>query len=361
MKNKARLQRIVSVRGTGNLSTWCLIQSGGIVMELVHVYLPLSQPKHCKPSIPEIPFPTKIAQHKCLWGHFRVLGVLDLFQQTEPLGISPKSAKSISLATRTIPENKPLCFSPPVRWGLLDFMSDTSPLPPLPLPSSPSSSSSAILCDQCSAPDLNGESARSVCRAGPQLRVCEISVPRRTSTASLRGQCSAPDLNRESARSVLRAGPQPRVCEISVACRTSTASLRDQCCVPDLNRESARSVLRAGPQLDPASSVLWQDHNRRYVRKICQKEFQKICPKECQKICQKECQKICQKEWQQICQKECQKECQKICQKECQKICQKECQQICQKECQNECIMSERMSERTQKICQKDCQEICQK
>ena len=126
-------------------------------------------------------------------------------------------------------------------------MSDTSPLPPLPLPSSPSSSSSAILCDQCSAPDLNGESARSVCRAGPQLRVCEISVPRRTSTASLRGQCSAPDLNRESARSVLRAGPQPRVCEISVACRTSTASLRDQCCVPDLNRG------RQDEGLDPSS------------------------------------------------------------------------------------------------------------
>ena len=99
---------------------------------------------------------------------------------------------------------------------------------------------------------------RSVFRAGPQRRVCEISVPRRTSTASLRDQCAAPDLNREFARSVFRAGPQPRVCEISVACRTSTASLRDQCCVPDLNRESA-------------SSVLWQDHNRRYVRKICQK------------------------------------------------------------------------------------------
>ena len=88
---------------------------------------------------------------------------------------------------------------------------------------------------------------RSVFRAGPQRRVCEISVPRRTSTASLRDQCAAPDLNREFARSVFRAGPQPRVCEISVACRTSTASLRDQCCVPDLNRESARSVLRAGP------------------------------------------------------------------------------------------------------------------
>ena len=116
---------------------------------------------------------------------------------------------------------------------------------------------------------------RSVFRAGPQRRVCEISVPRRTSTASLRDQCAAPDLNRESARSVLRAGPQPRVCEISVACRTSTASLRDQCSAPDLNREMRQ-------------------------KEECQKDCQRICQKECQKICQKECQKICQK----ICQKE---------------------------------------------------------
>ena len=45
------------------------------------------------------------------------------------------------------------------------------------------------------------------------------------------------------------AGPQPRLCEISVACRTSTAIPWVQCCVPDLNRDPVRSVLRAGPQL----------------------------------------------------------------------------------------------------------------
>ena len=162
------------------------------------------------------------------------------------------------------------------------------------------SSSTAIRWDQCSAPDLNRDPVRSVFRAGPQPRSCEISVPCRTSTAIRWDQCSAPDLNHDPVRSVFRAGPQPRSGESSVPRRTSTAILWEQCSAPDLTRE------------------------------MCQKECQKIWQKKCQKICQKECQKICQKE----CQKICQIECQKICQKECQKICQ-----IWQKE-----YMSERMS-----------------
>ena len=172
--------------------------------------------------------------------------------------------------------------SPPVRWGLLDFMSA--------LTSSSSFSSSAFAFSFVSSCDP----VRPVFRTGPQPRSCEFSVPRRTSTAILWVQCSAPDLNRDPVSSVFRAGPQPRSCEASVPRRTSTAILWGQCSAPDLNRE------------------------------MCQKEE---CQKDCQKICQKECQKICQKE----CQKICQKECQKICQKECQKICQKECQKICQK------------------------------
>ncbi len=73
-------------------------------------------------------------------------------------------------------------------------MSDTSPLPPRPLPLPPCPlpprpprrrTSTASLRDQCSVPDLNCESARSVFRAGPQLRASEISVPCRTSTAIL--------------------------------------------------------------------------------------------------------------------------------------------------------------------------------
>ena len=198
-------------------------------------------------------------------------------------------------------------FSPPVRWGLLDFMSVSSPPPPPPPPPprpppSPCPPPVAILWVQCGVLDPNRDPASAVWRAGPQPRSCEFSVACRTPTVISWVQCCVPDLNCDSASSVWRAGPQPRSCEFSVACRTPTAILRVQCGVPDPNCDPVSSVWRAGPQ------VLCQ--------KICQKEWQKICQKECQKICQKKCQKDMSER--------CQKECQKICQKECQKICQKE-------------------------------------
>ena len=56
-------------------------------------------------------------------------------------------------------------------------------------------------------------------------RLLVLRLPRSSSTAILRDQCSAPDLNRDPVRSVFRAGPQPRSGEISVPCRTSTAIL----------------------------------------------------------------------------------------------------------------------------------------
>ena len=172
-----------------------------------------------------------------------------------------------------------LVFSPPVRWGLLDFMSALVLLL-LFLASFSSASSScefsvmrrtllrpcefnvmcrtstAILWVQCGVPDLNRDPVSSVWRAGPQPRSCEFSVACRASTAILWGQCGVPDLNRDPASAVWRAGPQPRSCQCSVACRTSTAILPVQCGVPDLNRDqcadlnrdAVSSVWRAGPQ-----------------------------------------------------------------------------------------------------------------
>ena len=169
------------------------------------------------------------------------------------------------------------CFSPPVRWGLLDFMSvSSSPPPPRPLLLRRPPQLTGILWVQCGVLDPNG--------------------------------------NWDPLSSVWRTGPQPRSCEFSVASRTPTAILRIQCGVPDPNRDPVSSVWRAGPQ------VLCQ--------KICQKEWQKICQKEWQKICQKKCQKDMSEDMSERMSKDmserCQKECQKICQKECQKICQKE-------------------------------------
>ena len=169
------------------------------------------------------------------------------------------------------------CFSPPVRWGLLDFMSVSSPSPPPLLLLSSSSAS---------------------------LSICCVHVMCRTSTAILWVQCGVPDLNRDPVSSVWRPGPQPRSREFSVASRTSTAILWVQCGVPDLNRDPVSSVWRPGRQV------------------MCQK----ICQKECQKLCQKECQKKCQKDMSEDMSERMSKDMSERCQKECQKICQ-----ICQK------------------------------
>ena len=102
--------------------------------------------------------------------------------------------------------------SPPVRWGLLDFMWVylllllLLVLLVLALASIRAQfryrTSTAIICAQCSLPDLNRNHLRPVFATGP-LRC-------RPSTAIICAQCSLPDLNRDPLRPVFAAGPQPR-------------------------------------------------------------------------------------------------------------------------------------------------------
>ena len=164
---------------------------------------------------------------------------------------------SMPRAARAIPylawHRQSQCFSPPARWGLLDFMSvaSSSCLPPACLlpPRRPSAASCLLPppaasclvlllfgnCDpQCSLPDLNHDHPRPVFPAGPQPRPATPSVPCRTSTTTIPAQCSLPDLNREYPRQVFPAGPQPRPSTPSVPCRTSTASIHAKCSLPDL-------------------------------------------------------------------------------------------------------------------------------
>ena len=164
--------------------------------------------------------------------------------------------------------------SPPVRWGLLDFMSVSSPLR---RPSSPP----RLRSSSVSLSDLNYDLVCSVWRVGPQLRARVFSVACRTPTASSWVQCGVPDPNREPVSWVWRAGPQLRSCEFSVAPRTPTAILWVQCGVPDL-KYCVRKFVRK--------------NDRRYVRKNVRRYVRRNVKKICQKICQKECQKICQKD-----------------------------------------------------------------
>ena len=74
-----------------------------------------------------------------------------------------------------------MCFSRPVRWGLLDFMSGSSPPPPSFLPPPPSFL--PPLLPPPPPPSPPQRAAASVFPAGPQPRPSEPSVPCRTSTS----------------------------------------------------------------------------------------------------------------------------------------------------------------------------------
>ena len=84
----------------------------------------------------------------------------------------------------------PGSFSPPVRWGLLDFMwvvfssaSSSSPLRP----------PTAMMWAQCPLPDLNRDHVSTVFLAGPQPRSCEFSVPCGPQPRSCVAQCASGD------------------------------------------------------------------------------------------------------------------------------------------------------------------------
>ena len=200
------------------------------------------------------------------------------------MGIWPKGAVSAFQAW--------FPFSPPARWGLLDFIKAVL---------------LRLLRLHCLLRLLTRRLLLAVQipvgTAGPPPRAPDPSGHSRTSTASSRSQWALPDLNRDFQVEVGTAGHQPRLPDRSGHCRTSTATSRSQCTV--------------GPQ-------------REECHKICQKICQIECHEICQKICQIECHEICQIK------------CHKICQIECQKICQIECQKICQKVCQVECQIARR-------------------
>ena len=148
-------------------------------------------------------------------------------------------------------------FSPPARWGLLDFIKVTRgwtssvlillvllPPPPPRASVSPAADRSGN-CRTASASSRSQWALRDfICQlqiavgtAGPHVRAPDPSGQRRTSTASSRSQWATPDLNSELPIPVGNAGPQQRAPDPSGQRRTSTASSRSQWATPDLNCE----------------------------------------------------------------------------------------------------------------------------
>ena len=144
-------------------------------------------------------------------------------------------------------------FSPPVRWGLLDFMSAGPPPPPSSSSSSFSSSSFGPQLQaldsrlQCSPPDLHHKLRIRVFPAGLPPQAPDQSVPRRTSTTSSGSECSPPDFHCKLRIRVFPAGPPPQAQDQRVPRRTSTASSGSECSPPDLHRKLRIIVFPAGP------------------------------------------------------------------------------------------------------------------
>ena len=140
-------------------------------------------------------------------------------------------------------------FSPPARWGLLDFMSVAS-------------SCLVLLLLLSSSPPRPPRPPCHPCRP------CRPRRPRRPRpTATRDPQCSLPDLNHDHPRPVFPAGPQPRPATPSVPCRTSTTTSHAQCSLPDLNREYPRQVFPAGPHVGRYGTKNVQKKVRKNVRK----------------------------------------------------------------------------------------------
>ena len=136
------------------------------------------------------------------------------------------------------------CFSPPARWGLLDFIRAVLLLLRLLL---------HLLLVLLLAVQI------PVGTAGPPPRAPDPSGHCRTSTASCRSQWALPGLNRDfqvavgtagpqprAPIPVGTAGPQPRAPDPSGHCRTSTATSRSQWALPDPNRDFQIAVGTAG-------------------------------------------------------------------------------------------------------------------
>ena len=155
-------------------------------------------------------------------------------------------------------------FSPPARWGLLDFMSVACSSPPL---LSSSSCSTATLDAQCSLSDLNHDHPRPVFPAGPQPRPSPPSVPCRTSTTTIHAQCSLPDLNREYPRQVFPAGPHVGRYGTKNVQKKVRKNVRQVCYILLANSRVCGRVTGAMPLLtlqvakfEAISLMRWQSH-----------------------------------------------------------------------------------------------------
>ena len=218
-------------------------------------------------------------------------------------------------------------FSPPARWGLLDFnialRAFSSPLLSSPLLSSP----------------------LPIASSPPRKLLIAVGTARSQlpAPASSRSQWAPLDLNKHLPISVSTA---------DLNRWTSTGDLE----ASDLEASGHRWTWTGGLSspvgttgLQPPDRMLEYMPSRMPDYRMPERMLEYICQNKCniyiyQIVCKKKCQIECQIECQNICQIDCRIQCQNICQTGCQNIFQIECQNICQVECKTK--MSDRMPDR---------------
>ena len=155
-------------------------------------------------------------------------GTVALRQQWPPVGWLTSTGWSVYRQRM----DRSNVFSPPARWGLLDFI----------------------------------RAAASSFRLLLLLLLLLASSCRRTSTTAILAKCWLPDLNHGHPSPVLAAGPQPRPAPPSVGCRTSTTAIPAQCWLPDLNHHvkyNARDNM-SDRMLEDMSDRMSDRYNVRY-------------------------------------------------------------------------------------------------
>ena len=396
------------------------VESGGsdhFLIRLKFIYPPVSQQG-------DLIFETKGLKRK--WKNHLEMEEFQLPCLISPLGIMiARGIKADSIKRNNILQDKlkiferqwnpQICFSPPARWRLLDFIRIVLLLGLL---SSSSSSSSAFSSSSASSSSFSSTMSASTCTstsALPTLRqaLChlptsQLSAHRWTSTWDLpssvctagpqpgtfQAQCAPLDLNLGPSQlsvhrwtstcdlpsSVCTAGPQPGTfpaqcapldlnrgpAQLSVHRWTSTWDLPSSVCTAGPQPGTFSSVCTAGPQRqdrmpdkmpwdmpeDMPDIMPWDMPDR--MPEDMPEDTPDRMPEDMPGRMPEGMPDRMPEKCQIECHKICQIECQKICQIICQKICQIECQKECQKICQKICQIE------CQKICKNMCQKICQ-
>ena len=236
----------------------------------------------------------------------RLGGIIAPLSGTWPTSVSWLKAVTISMSCGEFWKQVLPCdvfLELTVRWGLLDFA-----------PRAPT----AIICAQCSLPNLNRDHPRPDRMSGDMSGRMSGDFPEdmsETMSAKMSQHMSARMSDRLPGD--MPEGMSERMSEDMWEGMSDRMS-GNMSEMSDHVRRHANNVRRNGRR-DVEKTV--RRYARKNVTKNARKNFTRYVRKNVRRAAGTECQEKREKMWQEECQQECQKECQTRCQKQCQEVC----------------------------------------